>query len=583
MIYRMLINVSLLFILLSSSPLSLLKSVDCYGVMSIDFGSEWMKVGLVAPSVQMDLVLNAQSERKTPMAIAVSNGERFIGDSALNVAIKFPERTYTYFLDLVGKKLEDEPVQQYQRRFPYIDISSHEPNSSSIILNHPQDLTFTPLELVAMMIEHAHDQVVARLGTNEPVSDVVITVPPYFNAVEKKVIQDAARIVGLNVLRFTNSNSAFALSYGIFRHKDYLPELNENKTSILFFDQGASHTSVTLADYHLVEQLDPITRDKLNESIPTVTIRAQVYDRFLGGLEMQLRLRDHFVQAFSKETKIDVERVYKRGRSASKVWKEAGRVKRVLSANSEYLVQIENVIDDKDLKYHMTRQMYENINEDLLNARVTKLLDKLFETPNVSRKERLESVIIVGGNTRTPKIQQVLQDYFKLEQLGKSVNADEGAVLAALYQAASLGRGFRVKRFNLEEFGEEKIRYDPAKVIVTTTTPAPVTEPPTEAPVTLEEVTASTEEGATTTPAPIPETTTTTTPKPTAVITGPPPTPDPNSIYSDAELERISKRLAKMKEDDFARLQQAALQNSLELSEIEKERGENKEEVKDEL
>uniref|UniRef100_A0A6G1SGL8 Hypoxia up-regulated protein 1 n=1 Tax=Aceria tosichella TaxID=561515 RepID=A0A6G1SGL8_9ACAR len=554
--------------------------VHCYGVMSVDLGSEWMKVGLVAPNVPMDLVLNDQSNRKTSMAIAISNGERFIGDAALDVAIKYPDRTFTYFLDLVGKSLNDESVKQYKQKFPYADISSHEPNSTSIILNHPEGASFTPLELVAMMLQLARDQVLNRLGTHEQISDVVITVPPFFNSIEKKVVRDAANLAGLNVLRFTQTNAAFALSYGIFRHKDYLPENSDNKTSIIFFDQGATHTSVTVADYHMIEQVDPVTFASKNESLPTVTIRAQVYDRFLGGFDMQLRLRDHLIQAFCKETKTDPERIYKRGRSFSKVLKEAGRVKRVLSANTDFLVRIENVIDDKDLRFPITRKDLEDMNDDLLTTRITQLLDKLFEQPEVSRDERFESVIIVGGNTRTPRVQQILLDYFKLDSLGKSVNADEGAALAALYQAASLGRGFRVKKFALEEYGEERLRYDPAKVIVTTTTPAPPTTEEPATTTTAPETTQPTESpeldvGATTAQ-PNETTQTSTTEEPTTTTTTPAPivttTPDPEAIYSQSELDRIGKKLAMMREDDFTRLQRLLELNRIELDEIENER-----------
>lgn len=532
-------------------------TIHCFGAMSIDLGSEWMKVGLVAPSVQMDIVLNAQSQRKTAMAIAFANGERFVGDTAMDVASKYPEKTFTHFLDLVGKTVEHESVKQYKRRFPYADIKSHEPNSTSIILNHPDGLQFTPLELIAMMLQHAHDQVTNRLNSNEPASDVVITVPPFFNMKERKVIQDAAKLVGLNVLRLTNVNSAFALSYGIFRHKDYAPEqlsiedesnsnINSNRTSILFFDQGASHTSVTLADYHLVEQIDDSTNALKNETLPTITIRAQVFDRYLGGFDMQLKLRDYLVKEFSKTTGIDESKIFKRGRSAAKLLKESGRVKKVLSANTDHTVRVENVIDDKDLKQPISRQQFEELNKEYLDERIRNLLDKLFEMPQVNKDDPIESVIIVGGNTRTPKIQQVLLDYFKLDVLGKSINADEGAALAALYQAASLGRGFRVKKFVLEEYGEERRRYDPTMTTTTTTTTA--APEPTSSESSSEDPSAG---ASSTTESPSERVSV------VKVI-------DPYSIYSDSELVRIKNKLAYYREQDFMRLQRLSLRNSLE-------------------
>jgi len=520
------------FLVIITCLLLHLTTVSCYGAMSIDLGSEWMKVGLVAPSVQMDIVLNAQSQRKTPMAIAFSNGERYIGDTALDVASKYPEKTFTHFLDLVGKTVEHESVKHYAKRFPHINITSHQPNSTSILLNHPDGLQFTPLELLAMMIQHAHDQVTNRLNSNEPSKDVVITVPPFFDPIERRVVEDAAKLVGLNVLRLTNVNSAFALSYGIFRHKDYEPESSENRTIILFFDQGASHTSATLAVYHLVERIDEANGVKKNESLPTVTIKAQVYDRYLGGFDMQLKLRDHLIKEFAKSAKVDESKIYKRGRSWAKVLKESGRVKKILSANTGHLVRIENVIDDKDLKLPISRLEYEELNREYLESRITSLLDKLFEMPGVSRNDPLESVIIVGGNTRTPKIQQVLQNYFKLESLGKSINADEGAALAALYQAASLGRGFRVKRFVLEEFGEERKRVDHASTSEVTSE--------------SQQITVNGSDSAT--------------PDANQSVSK----EDSNSIYNSAELERISKKLDHLREQDFIRLQRLSLRNSLE-------------------
>lgn len=529
-----------------------ITTVSCFGAMSIDLGSEWMKVGLVAPSVQMDIVLNAQSQRKTAMAVAFSNGERYVGDIAMDVASKYPEKTYTHFLDLVGKSLDHESVKHYKQRFPYANITSHEPNSTSILLNHPEGLSFTPLELIAMMLKHAHEQVVSVLNTNEPASDVVITVPPFFNLIERRVILDAAKLAGLNVLRLTNVNSAFALSYGIFRHKDYVPESSENRTSIIFLDQGASHTSVTLADYHLVEQIDPLTGQSKNESIPTVTIRAQVYDRYLGGFDMQLKLRDYLAKTFAEKEKIDETRIYKRGRSIAKLLKEAGRVKKVLSANTDFTVRVENVIDDKDLKQPITRQEFEALNTEYISKKLVKLLDQLFEMPSVNRDDPIESVIIVGGNTRTPKIQQVLMDYFKLDTLGKSINADEGAALAALYQAASLGRGFRVKKFILEEFGEER------KIVVPT--PGPVDDAQSIEPTPATEQVSTEPTDSQTEPSVIDATTTTPEPSTTSPTT----TPDPNALYSESELRRIKDKLSQLNYQDQLRLRRDSLRNAIE-------------------
>lgn len=507
--------------------------VDCFGSMSVDLGSEWMKVGLVAPSIQMDIVLNPHSQRKTPMAISILNGERYIGDAAADIASKYPEKTFTHFLDLVGKSEDHESVKVYKQRFPHANITRHENSTSTIVLSHPEGMNFTPVELIAMMLEHAHDQVLNRLNHLEPVNDVVLTVPPYFDQTERNAVSTAANLIGLNPLQLINTNAAFALSYGVFRHRYD----QGNKTSILFYDQGASSTSATIADYEQVELLNPDGSSK-NETVPQVSIRAMTYDRYLGGFDMQLRLRDHLATEFAKQSGIKLEKILARGKSAAKLLKEAGRVKKVLSANADYVVKIENVMDDKDLKVAISRQEYENMCKDLLSSRATRLIEDLMFQTDMTRKD-LETVIIVGGNTRTPKIQQVIIEYMGLEQLGKSINADEGAALAALYQAASLGRGFRVKKFILKDVGDQ------------TVTPAQSGDEQQQQNVSISN-----------------ETNTTVSVENQNLLT----------IYSEEDINSMRLRLRHLREKEILRIQRLSLRNSLESLIVEAKEKESLEE-----
>lgn len=419
------------------------NQVHSFGAMSIDLGSEWMKVGVVAPGLAMDIALSIEGERTVPMAVAMSNGKVTTGYQALKTASKYPDKAFTHFLNLAGKSIDHEAVLHYKKQFPHANITASSPSSdddnstASIVLNHPDGLTTTPLELISIMLKHALNQVRAA-SNGESINDVVITIPPFFELSERKVIRLAAKDAGLKVLKLIHTNSAFALSYGVFRHTDYA-----KNSTVLFFDQGASSTSVTIADYYLSN----------NDTLPTVNITHEFYDAQLGGFDMELRLRDYLLDEFVEQTAIEKDRVINRTRSFYKLLLEAKKVKKVLSANTKHNARIESVIDNLDLFVPVTREKYEELCADLF-ARIDILLSKAAEVINP------ELIIIVGGNTRTPKIKQILEERFGQSKVGKFINADEGAALAALYQAASLIPGFKTKEYLLNEnLGEE----DPAE------------------------------------------------------------------------------------------------------------------------
>lgn len=159
----------------------------------------------------------------------------------------------------------------------------------------------------------------------------------------------------------------------------------------------------------------------------------------MGGFELQLRLRDYLLQVFSEQSKKTVAEIKKNKRAMAKLLKEAGRLKKVLSANNEHRAQIENVMNDIDLKAIVTREQFETLSGDLLNERIKKTLDDVFKYSSFTLNE-IDLFIIIGGATRIPKVQQQLEAYWSKE-LSKNVNADEAGALGAAYQAAYLSKG----------------------------------------------------------------------------------------------------------------------------------------------
>ncbi|XP_027201146.2 hypoxia up-regulated Grp170 co-chaperone protein [Dermatophagoides pteronyssinus] len=448
-----------LFFVILFSPF-IIQNVTCVAVMSVDLGSEWMKVAIVSPGVPMEIILNTDSQRKTPLVVAFRDGERYIGDSALNVGIRFPEKTFTHFIDLLGKnRIDSIAVRKYLERFPYHKIVENEKDQTIefVIKDQDQELRFTPEELLAMMLTKARHYAEVASSSSSPtgqaqiITDCVLTVPPYFSQTERKAIRHAAQLAGLKVLQLINVNSAFALNYGIFRRKDFN---TTNPTNILFYDMGAGSTLATISSYRLVK-----TKERgFTETDPQLTIRGVAYDRYLGGFELQLRLRDHLVKLFAEQSKKTVDEIRKNHRAMAKLLKEAGRLKKVLSANQEHKAQVENVMNDIDLKAMVTREQFETLASDLLNERVMKPLEEVFKNAGMTLDE-IDSFIIIGGSTRVPKIQQQLESYWSRE-LSKNINADEAGALGAAYQAAYLSKGFKVKTFHLKDWNQYQINVD---------------------------------------------------------------------------------------------------------------------------
>uniref|UniRef100_A0A1E1X932 Hypoxia up-regulated protein 1 n=1 Tax=Amblyomma aureolatum TaxID=187763 RepID=A0A1E1X932_9ACAR len=414
------------------------KKVECIAVMSVDLGIEWMKVAIVSPGVPMEIALNKDSQRKTPVAIAFRDGERHFGEQAVSTGVRFPDKSYSHFLDLLGKERNSPVVKEFERRFPYYKLEA-DSKTGGVLFKHPEGMTFSPEELLGMILAYAKE--LATNAAEQPIKDAVITVPAFFNQAERRAVAQAANLAGIKVLQLIGANTAAALNYGVFRRKEF----NDTPVHILFYDMGTGSTTATIVSYQTVKTKDKI----LAEHVPQLSIKGVGYDRFLGGLEFKLRLGERFAKEFSalKKTKQDV---FDNKRGLAKLFKEADRVKKVLSANTEHVAQVENVMEDVDFKHPITRAEFEEICDDLFK-RVAAPIHMALSSAGMTLGE-IDQVIVVGGSTRIPRVQQELHAVLgNSRELGKSINADEAAALGAAYQAAYLSKGFKVKVFHVKE------------------------------------------------------------------------------------------------------------------------------------
>jgi len=401
-------------------------------VMSVDVGTEWFKVAVVSPGVPMEIALNPSSKRKTNVVVSIEGNERKFGDDAMVVCVKKPKYCYAYLLDLLGKKVDHPMVAAYKTRFPQYEIEA-DPIRGTVIFRHDSETTYSVEELLGMILSHAKTQ--AETFTEQPIKDAVITVPVFFNQVERLALVAAAQLGGLNVLQLMNNPMAVALNYGMFRRK----EINGTVKHIMLYDMGAGATTATVIGFQIVK-----TKDRgFAETHPQAQVLGVGYDRTLGGAELRFRVREFLADKFNAlgKTKTDVRTV---PRAMGKLLKEAERVKLILSANTDCFAQIENVMEDIDFKEAVSREQLMDLATDLM-ARVTKPVEQALTTAGMDMKN-IDQVILVGGGTRVPKVQELLTEFVGSE-LGKSLNTDESAAMGAVYKAADLSTGFKVKKF----------------------------------------------------------------------------------------------------------------------------------------
>uniref|UniRef100_M3ZHF1 Hypoxia up-regulated protein 1 n=1 Tax=Xiphophorus maculatus TaxID=8083 RepID=M3ZHF1_XIPMA len=451
-----------MLVALTSLLLALFPSLTVtVAVMSVDLGSEWVKMAIVKPGVPMEIVLNRESRRKTPTVVCLKENERLFGDSALAVSVKNPKTVYRHLQSLLGKKHDNLQVKVYQRCFPEHQLQG-DPVRGTVYFNNSLETHYSPEELLGMMLNYSRG--LAQDFAEQPIKDAVITVPAFFNQAERRAVLHAAQMAGLKVLQLINDNTAVALNYGVFRRKD----IDGTAQNVMFYDMGSGSTTATIVSYQTVKTKESGTQ-------PQLQIQGVGFDRSLGGFEMDLRLQDHLAKLFNDQKK-SLKDVRQNHRAMAKLLKEAQRLKTVLSANVDFMaqvspdgwvnpyckccnsadpsltgchgpliLQVEGLMDDIDFKAKVTRVEFEELCSDLFERVPGPVQEAL--TAADMKLEDIEQVILVGGATRVPKVQEVLLKAVGKMELGKNINADEAAAMGAVYQAAALSKAFKVKPF----------------------------------------------------------------------------------------------------------------------------------------
>ena len=377
--------------------------------IGIDLGTTYSCVG-VWQNDRVEIIPNDQGNRTTPSYVAFTDTERLIGDAAKNQVAMNPKNTVFDAKRLIGRRFSDASVQNDMKLWPFKVIAGAGDKPMIVVTYKGEEKTFAAEEISSMVLIKMREVAEAFLG--HPIKNAVITVPAYFNDSQRQATKDAGAISGLNVLRIINEPTAAAIAYGLDKKASRKGEQN-----VLIFDLGGGTFDVSLLT--------------IEEGI--FEVKATAGDTHLGGEDFDNRMVNHFVAEFKRKNKKDISgnpRALRRLRTACE------RAKRTLSSTAQTTIEIDSLYEGIDFYATITRARFEELNMDLFR-KCMESVEKCLRDAKID-KSQVHEVVLVGGSTRIPKVQQLLQDFFNGKELCKSINPDEAVAYGAAVQAAIL-------------------------------------------------------------------------------------------------------------------------------------------------
>ncbi|KAL2220888.1 putative Hsp70 family chaperone Lhs1/Orp150 [Thermoascus aurantiacus ATCC 26904] len=427
-------------------------------VLGIDLGTEYLKAALVKPGIPLEIVLTKDSKRKESAAVAfkpareanASFPERFYGGDALALAPRFPDDVYANLKVLLGIPFnggENDIVKMYSSRYPAVKLESAPGERGTVGLRSGRlgeaegKDAFLVEELLAMQLKQLKANAEAMAGKGFSIRDAVITYPAFYTAEEKRSVQLAAELAGLNVQALISDGLAVGLNYATSRTFPSVSEGQKPEYHVVY-DMGAGSTTATVLRFQSRTVKDV---GRFNKTVQEVHVLGTGWDKTLGGDALNQLIVDDMVEKFAEQRKLNAADIKAHGRTMAKLWRDAEKVRQILSANTETATSFEGLFEeDLNFKYTITRSAFEQLAKEHAD-RVTAPLQQALDAAGLKLSD-IESVILHGGAVRTPFVQRQLEEACKdASQLRTSVNADEAAVFGAAFKAAALSPSFRVK------------------------------------------------------------------------------------------------------------------------------------------
>ena len=376
--------------------------------IGIDLGTTYSCVGWWKDN-RCEIIANDQGNRTTPSYVSFTEEERLIGDGAKNQASMNPENTIFDAKRLIGRKFDDPAVQNDIKNFPFNVISDD--NKPKIQATYKNELkTFQPEEISSMILTKMKEVAEAYIG--EKVTDAVVTVPAYFNDSQRQATKDAGMISGLNVLRIINEPTAAAIAYGL--------DKKEEEKNVLIFDLGGGTFDVSLLS--------------IDDGI--FEVKATAGDTHLGGEDFDNILMKYFIDEFKRKHKADLS---DNKRSLRRLKTACERAKRTLSSSATASVELESLYEGIDFFTSISKARFESLCMNLFQKCINPVT-RVLQDAGIS-KSNVHEIVLVGGSTRIPKIQELLSGFFNGKELNKGINPDEAVAYGAAVQAAILSGG----------------------------------------------------------------------------------------------------------------------------------------------